>query len=328
MTVSRALNNRENVKKETREMILETAKKMGYRPNYIARSLVTNKTNTIGVVVPEISHSFFPEVIRGIEEVTYEKGYNLILMHSSEDAQREVSAIATLESKQVDGILISIAETVEDFSIYKNLVDEGYHLVFFDRCVKGIGASCVRLNDIESARKITQHLIKKHRYKRIAHLKGPDKISIGKDRLDGFLSAMKENNLKVNKDWIVDAGLKESEGKRAMSKLLDLPKSRQPRAVIAVNAPVAFGAIEAIKERGLRIPEDIAIVAFSDNIRAQLISSPLTTVRQPAYEIGRKAAEKLISSIESEVADVEDIVVNAELVIRRSCGCTYEPEEK
>lgn len=324
MTVSRALNKRPNVNEKTRKKVVETAQKLGYSPDHIAKSLVLRKTHTIGVVVPEITHSFFPEAIRGIEEATYRAGYHLILTHSAEDGQREKDAIRTLESKRVDGILISTAQRVEDYKLYKKVIGLRMPIVFFDRCVQGIGASCVSIDDEESAKRITEHLIN-HGYRRIAHLSGPQKVSIGRARLNGFKKALSESRVPCFDELIVESGLQESDGYNAMNKLLSLPKSLQPRAVVAVNDPAAFGAMQAIQEHGLRIPEDIAIVGFSDDIRAPLMPSPLTTVRQNAYEVGKRAAQKLIAFIEGKSPTVEEIIIKTEQVIRHSCGCNAQP---
>lgn len=320
MTVSRALNNRTNVDDRTRQRVLKTARRLGYKPNYIAKSLVTNKTYTIGVVVPEISHSFFPEIIRGIEEVVQKEGYQLILMHSEEDEKRERKAIDTLESKRVDGILISIAETVEDFDQYRELVKSDHPIVFYDRCARGIGATCVSVNDEDSQELITQHLID-HGYKKIAYLSGPQEVAIGKDRFNGFRNAMKKNNLEIKDEWIVKSGFQEIGGYRAMQQLLKLPESLRPRAIAAVNDPAAFGAMQAIYDHNLNIPEDFAIVGFSDDIRAKLMPSPLTTIHQPAYKVGKKAAEKLIDHVEGRFTDPVDIEIKTDLIIRESCGC-------
>lgn len=320
MTVSRALNNRSNVEESTRQKVMEMAKKLGYRPNYIAKSLVLNKTNTIGVVVPEITHSFFPEVIRGIEDVSYEKDYQLILTHSAENQLREAKAINTLESKRVDGILISTAETVRNYQLYKELVETNLPLVFFDRCVHGIGASCVSINDRESAKIVTQHLID-HGYNRIAYLSGSLKVSIANERFEGYKEALASNNIAFDPVLVVEASFHEKGGYDAMSKILKKPRKSWPRAVVAVNDPAAFGAMQAIYEKGLSIPEDIAIVGMSDDIRAELMPSPLTTIHPPAYEVGKKAAQKLLNCIEGEDR-IENIIVKTELKIRKSCGCS------
>ncbi|GBD94214.1 ribose operon repressor [bacterium BMS3Abin05] len=320
MTVSRALSNHSHVNGETRRRILAAANRLGYRPNYIAKSLVLQKTYTIGVVVPEITHSFFPEVIRGIEEVTYNAGYQLILTHSAENAEREKNAISTLEAKRVDGVLISTVQTVRDYSVYKELIRLKLPVVFFDRCVYNIGASCVSINDRESSQLITQHLID-HGYKKIAHLKGSLRVSISRARLAGFKSALLMNNLEIEDHLIVNAGFHEKGGYKAMKQLLTLPSVKRPRAVVAVNDPAAFGAMEAIYEKGLKIPEDIAIVGFSDDIRAPLMPTPLTTIRQPAYEIGKAASQKLIDIIEDRNIKPEKIVIDGDIIIRKSCGC-------
>ncbi|MFP8489668.1 LacI family DNA-binding transcriptional regulator [Gracilimonas sp. Q87] len=292
---------------------------MGYTPNYLAKSLVSNKSFTIGVVVPEISHSFFPEVIRGIEEVTYQKNYQLILTHSAEDTEREKAAIETLRSKRVDGIMISCSQYTKDLSYFEELRSSGMPVVFFDRCIVDLGFSCVGVDDKAAAKKITQHLID-HGYTKIAHLKGAQGLSIGRRRLQGFKEAMEENKLEVLDEWVVESGLQEEGGYEAMNKILDLPEGNRPRAVFAINDPAAFGAIEAIKEKGLIIPEDIAIVGFSDDIRAKLLPVPLTTVHQPAYEVGKEAAKKLLSIIDNENESNETIEVLTQLKIRSSCG--------
>jgi DNA-binding LacI/PurR family transcriptional regulator len=320
MTVSRVMNNCENVDEGTRRRVLETARTLGYSPNHIAKSLVLRRTRTIGVVVPEITHSFFPEAIRGIEEATYRGRYHLILTHSAEDAERERDALLTLESKRVDGILISTAQSVEDYSLYQQVLRLGPPIVFFDRCVPGIGASCVSIDDEESARLITEHVID-HGYTRIAHLCGPQKVSIGRSRLNGFKNALAQRKIPLYDELIVESGFQETGGYDAMEKLLSLPMEKRPRAVVAVNDPAAFGAIKAIQERGLSIPGDIAIVGFSDDIRAALMPTPLTTVRQPAFEVGKRAAQKLLAFVEGKSPVIEEIVVKTELVIRRSCGC-------
>lgn len=320
MTVSRALNNRPNVDEKTREKVISTARRMGYVPDHIAKSLVLQKTFTIGLVVPEITHSFFPEAIRGIEEAAYGAGYQLILTHSAEDSERENKALQTLASKRVDGILISTAESVVDYESYESIMKLKLPIVFFDRCVYGIGASCVSIDDYESAKKITAHLIQ-HGYKKIAHLSGPSSVSIGRARIEGFKNAMDENGLSINDELIIESGFHEAGGYESMLKLLQLPKEKQPQAVVAVNDPAAFGAMNAILENGLRIPEDIAIVGFSDDIRAELMPTPLTTIRQPAYEVGKRAAQKLLAHIENKDEIIDEIIIKSEIVIRESCGC-------
>jgi DNA-binding LacI/PurR family transcriptional regulator len=320
MTVSRVFNARPNVDEKTRAKVLKAARKLGYRPNLIARSLALSRTRTIGVVIPEISHSFFPEAIRGIEEVTTKAGYHLLLMHSAETADRERDALHTLESNRVDGILLSVAQNAEDEKPYARVMGLGIPLVFFDRCVRGIGATCVSIDDEESARVITHHLIG-HGYKRIAHLAGPRHLGISRDRAAGYRRAHTDAGLACDPALTVVAGFHEDAGYAAMRSLLQLPAGRRPRAVVAINDPAAYGAMRAITESGLRVPEDIAVVGFSDDLRASLIPVPLTTIRQPAYDLGCAAAGRLIAAINGERGPGKDHIVRAELVVRSSCGC-------
>ncbi|MDG5767146.1 LacI family DNA-binding transcriptional regulator [Balneolales bacterium ANBcel1] len=320
MTISRAINNRPNVEENTRKRIIEKAREMGYTPNHVAKSLVSSKTYTIGVTIPEISHAFFPEVVRGIEEATYNMNYQLFLANTAESFEREINAIDSLRSKRVDGIMVSSSQTEDDYSYYRQVINSGLPFVFFDRCIEDIGASCVGVNDTSGSRQITEHLIS-HGYRKIAHLSGPRRVSIGMKRLQGYLAAMQSHQLPIEDEWIVESGFQESGGYRAMKELLALPQELRPRAVVAANDPVAFGAMDAIREQGLSIPHDVAIVGFTDDVRAELISCPLTTVHQPAYEVGKKAAKKLIRTIENKNEPVENIEVITSLKIRSSCGC-------
>lgn len=320
MTVSRALNNRSNVDAGTKQRVLDKARSMGYMPNHVAKSLVSSKTYTIGVVIPEITHAFFPEVVRGIEEEVYTSEYQLFLTNSNEQFSREKDAIRALLSKRVDGILISSSQTEADYEFYQDIIRSDSKIVFFDRCIEDIGASCVSVNDFESSRQITSHLIETHNYRQIAYLSGPRQVSIGRKRLDGYLEALVDHGVSVRDEWIISAGFREDEGYRAMEKLLKQPE--RPEAVVAINDPCAIGAMRAIREAGLSVPDDIAIVGFTDDIRAALLEVPLTTVHQPAYEVGRRAARKLIHTIEREDEPVENMEVSTTLKIRASCGCS------
>lgn len=322
MTVSRALNDRSNVDEKTKERVIEKARSMGYTPNHVAKSLVSNKTYTIGVVIPDITHAFFPEVVRGIEEITYNSDYQLLLTNANETFSREKNAVRALQSKRVDGILISSSQTVEDFSFYQEIIKGGTKVVFFDRCIENLGASCVSVNDRSSATQITEHLIKEHQYTRIGYLSGPQQVSIGRERYEGFMDALRRHDISLNEKWIVEGGFREKSGYEAMKKLLELPREEQPEAIATVNDPVAIGALQALNEAGISVPEDLALVGFTDDVRAELLKVPLTTVHQPAYEVGKRAAQKLIQTIENEDEPAENIEVLTTVKIRESCGCT------
>lgn len=319
MTVSRALNDRPNVNPKTKKRIQEVAAKMGYTPNHVAKSLVSNRTYTIGVVIPEIGHAFFPEVVRGIDEISSEANYQIFLTNSSEDFEKEKRSIEALRAKRVDGILVSTSIKSTDFSFFENLRNTGIKIVFFDRCIHNLGISCIGVNDRVASRQISEHLIK-NGYKKIAYLSGPPEVTIGRERLAGFREALSSAGIEINENRIVETGLTEIDGKEAMQKLLALPEEERPDAVATVNDPSALGAIEAIKEYGLSIPDDIAIVGFTNEVRASIIDPPLTTINQPAYDVGKKAADKLLRTIENENEPVENVELVANLVVRKSCG--------
>jgi DNA-binding LacI/PurR family transcriptional regulator len=181
----------------------------------------------------------------------------------------------------------------------------------------------VSIDDEESARVMTHHLIA-HGYRRIAHLAGSQQLAMGRERLAGFCRAQEEAGLECDRTLIVECGFHEDSGFAAMQRFLDLPVAVRPRAVVAINDPAAYGAIRAILERGLSVPRDIAVVGFSDDIRAPLMPVPLTTMRQPAYEMGRVAAERLVATIAGDPDPRKEHIVKTLLVVRRSCGCTPE----
>lgn len=319
MTVSRAINNRGSISSNTRQKVMEKAQSLGYSPNLVAKSLVSSKTYTIGVVVPEISHSFFPQVIRGIEEILQERDYQLILAHSSESPEKEKKMIETLLSKRVDGLLVSCSQETHDIGYFNNLAEGSTPLVFFDRCIDEVSVSSVSVNDHSASKRITEHLIGLG-YKKIAHLSGSNAVSVGRKRYSGFMEALAEAGLSFKEEWLVESGLQEEGGYEAMKVLLDLQGENRPEAIVAVNDPAAFGAIEAITEAGFNIPYDFAIVGFSDDIRAAMLPTPLTTIRQPAYEIGRRSAQKIIRLIENKAEMQEKVTVFTNLIVRNSCG--------
>lgn len=319
MTVSRAINNKPNVDAETKKKVLQVAKEMGYTPNLVAKSLVSSRTHTIGVVIPEISHSFFPEVVKGIEEVTNAKNYQIFLTNTSDNFEKEKIIIAALIAKRVDGILVSSSLTTSDASYYKQLADTGLPIVFFDRVVRDVGISCIGVNDKTASEQVTEHLIAIG-YKKIGYLGGPKQVSIGKERFEGFIAAMTKHQMEINEKWIIENGYNEKSGYQSMSKILGLPENERPKALVAVNDPVAIGAIQAIREAGFSVPHDFAIVGFSNDIRSELMTPSLTTVHQPAYEVGKKAATKLIQLIEEEENLVENVELNTNLIVRESCG--------
>ncbi|MGE5499591.1 MAG: substrate-binding domain-containing protein, partial [Syntrophothermus sp.] len=269
------------------------------------------------VIVPEIKHDFFSSAISGIEEVAYRAGYTIIVCQSNESYEREVINTNALIAHRVAGVIVSISQSTPNGDHFKELIKSGIPLVFFDRICPDINASKIIIDDKKSAFIAVEHLIKRG-YKRIAHFAGPKDLAICINRMAGYREALEANGLKTDNKLICYGGLHEQDGYNSMDLLL---KSKiKIDAVFAINDPVAIGAFQRIKEAGLRIPRDIGIVGFSNNNITTLVDPPLTTVNQPSLEMGRRAAEILISIIDNKNKDLKPVteILDADLIIRRS----------
>ena len=316
-TVSRALNDHPDIKQETKTQVKNIAKKLNYFPNPIARSLKNKKSNVIGVIVPEIEHDFFSSAISGIEDVAYHSGYIILVCQSNESYEREVVNTNALMQQRVAGLIVSISQNTKNGDHFKDLMNRGIPLVFFDRACSDITANKVIIDDAKSAFNAVTHLIEKG-HKQIAHFSGPKVLKICEQRLKGYKDALKKANIPVNNKLIRFGGLHEADGYNAMDILLK--ESIILDSIFAVNDPVAIGAFQRIKEAGLKIPEDIAIVGFSNNKITSLVEPSITTVDQPSFEMGKKAAEILIEMIENEQNKIhkQTIIIETKLIIRNS----------
>jgi DNA-binding LacI/PurR family transcriptional regulator len=316
-TVSRALNDHPDIKTSTKKLVKKTAKEYNFKPNPIAQSLKNNKTTIIGVIVPEIKHDFFSSAISGIEEVSYQSGYTIIVCQSNESFEREVVNTNSLIQQRVAGIIASISQNTKDSKHFHAVLERGIPLVFFDRVCKDIVTSKVIIDDKKSAFSAVMHLAGRG-YKKIAHFAGPKVLEICKLRLLGYTEALKKAKLPLIKEFIQYGGLDEKDGYNSMDYLLK--RNLLPDAIFAVNDPVAIGAFQRIKEAGLKIPSDIGIVGFSNNKITSLVDPPITTLNQPSFDMGKKAAEMLIEIIEDEKKTIKakTVVLDAELIIRGS----------
>lgn len=295
-TISRALRDYPDISDKKKKEIRELANKLGYQPDSIAQSLQRGRTKTIGVIVPEIKHDFFSSVLDGIEDVAYKAGYSIFVCKSNEDYIREVINTRSLLSYSVAGIIVSISQNTQDTDHFNVVKARNIPLVFFDRVCE-VKANKVVVNDEQGAFSAVEHLIKSG-YKRIAHLAGPSHLEISKNRIKGYKAALKKHRIAFKKNYIIDGGLDEKDGIRGFKKMMRLkPK---PDAVFCVNDPVAIGVFMQCKEKKVRIPRQLAIVGFSDNPITALIDPPLTTVSQPAYEMGTVAAKLLLEEINNK----------------------------
>lgn len=315
-TISRAFNDKYDIRKETRDHILETAKEMGYSPNPIAKSLLKQCSNQIGVVIPEFINAFFPEVIIGIQEVLIKKGYQVLIMQSNESHITELENVKTLENNMVDGMIISLSLGTKNVDYYKDLINRGFPLVLFNRVSNELETSKVLFDDYKWAFFATEHLIYQG-YVKIVHFSGPSGLVISQNRKNGFFDALRKHKMPFDESSIIETGFMISDGEREMEKLIN--KNIIPEAIFAVNDPTAIGAMKTLKKHGYKVPHDVALVGFTETKLAELIDPPLTSVAQPTHEIGKTAAHLLLEQIESKGIFVpQTVILNGRLNVRES----------
>ncbi len=312
-TVSRALNGSHEVHPLTQEKVLAKAKELRYKPNIQARNLLKRRSNLIGVVVPEFITFFFPEIIIGIQEVVNKLGYQVLISQSNESSIQEAKNVEILEASMVEGIIVSVAKDCGNVDLYKRLINERMPIVFVNRVISELQASQVVIDDRKWAFKVTEHLIKCG-YSRIAHLAGNNHLSVTKERLQGYKDALGAYGIEVQDKLIMYVGVQQDRAKAGINYLMNL--KNKPDAIFAINDPIAVGCMLELKKRGIRIPEDIAIAGFSESPIGRIMN--LTSVFQPTFEIGRKAAELLLKQIKDRNAAFETITLDAKLNIRHS----------
>jgi LacI family transcriptional regulator len=315
-TVSRALKNHPDISEDTKRAVNKLAEKLNYQPNAVALSLKQRRSNTIGVIIPEIVHYFFSSVISGIEDVAYDAGFNVVICQSNEMYEREVANSKTLLASRVDGILVSISKETKEYKHLYNLRDNGVPLVFYDRVVPDFDADQVIIDDFDAAYRATKHLIDTGR-KRIAHFAGPQNLLIGKNRKEGYLKALEEAGLNARENWIFDADTFE---KARLAALDIVGKGMEFDGIFAVNDLTAIGAMQSLQKRGVKIPGEIAIVGFSDGRFSGITDPTLSSVDQHGYEMGTIATGMLLKRIMSAEKDFpfETKVLNANLIVRGS----------
>ncbi|MDJ1468308.1 LacI family DNA-binding transcriptional regulator [Cytophagaceae bacterium DM2B3-1] len=314
-TVSRALTGHPKVSPETRKAVLELAVQMDYQPNMLSVSLVKNKSNTIGVIVPEFMSSFFPQVILGIQQVARTSGYTVLITQCSESYEQEVANARLLLASQVDGLLVSLTKETLNYDHLKIFQRKGIPVVFFNRVCEDMEVPKVIVDDYEGAYRATEHLITTGR-KRIAHLAGPATLAISRKRLDGYRDALRRYGIPSDESLIISYDLTMEKVDIYVNHLLNL--ANRPDALFCINDPTAIQAIQVIKQRGLRIPDDIAVVGFSNDYYSAYIEPSLTTVAQPVQDVGSTAARLLINQIETDCDKPIIKQLKTELIIRRS----------
>ncbi|MCQ2336456.1 MAG: LacI family transcriptional regulator [Paludibacteraceae bacterium] len=314
-TVSRALNGNTEISKATRDKVQSFAQEHHYKPNAIALSLKMRHSNLIGVIIPEIVHHFFSSVISGIEDTANDKGYTVVICQSSENYYREVKCIETLMSAHVSGVLASISKEVKDFSHYKELMEDGTPLVFYDRFCPDLVTDHVVADDYSGAFQAVDYLVKSG-CRKIALFRTGNNITIAKDRTNGYLDAIKANGIMVDDSLIFECDNRDN----AITLTEKIIKSNSlPDAFFAVNDDTASGIIYALKLAGKKIPQDVSVCGFGDGIVAQISDPTITTVEQNGYEMGVEACKLLIARIENKDSlPITQETIPTRLILRES----------
>ena len=317
MTVSRVNNGNAGVRPETRKRVEHAVTELDFVPNGVARGLMSSKTGALGLIVPDIGNPFFATVVRGAESVARRAGYRLLLCNSEGDLALERQYIEDMISHRVEGLIIAPLGDRSKVNLMP-LVRRKFPFVLIDRSVAGLDADLVQADSVSGARKLVSHLIGLG-HRRIAVIIEPDNVSTARERMQGYREALKAGGLKFAPELIVRTSADRAGGHMAMRKLLELDPL--PKAVFAVNNMTALGAMQAIRERGLVVPKDIALVCFDDVEHLAVLSPFLTVINQPTETFGTLSSRLLLDRISGEVGEwPRRVVLDADLIVRESCG--------
>lgn len=311
-TVSRVLTNSNRVDPETKQKVLAVMKELNYQPSQVARNLRRQETKLIAVLIPGISNPFFGSLVQGMEEVAIKKGYNVILCNMGEDPVRQMEYLQMLERKQVDGVILTaLRNPLDEVKAYLQYGP----IVLASEYVEDDSLPAVVIDNIKAAERVTEHLIMKG-HKRIGFINGPEHIILCRDRQEGYIQTLEKYEISASHDLIMSSDFTIKGGFECAKQLLELEE--KPSAIFAANDDMAVGVIQAVQERGLRVPQDVSVVGF-DNVQISRVVQPnLTTIDQPIFQIGIKSMELLMSCLEGNVLEDKRTVLEANLCIRES----------
>ena len=316
-TVSRALKDDPVVNKKTRKKVYEMAEELGYRSNHFARNLRQQHTRTIGFLVHELNSNFITSVLAGIEKITTEAGYDLIIAHSSESFEKETANAKNLFHKRVDGVIASLSFDTEDFSHFQPFVDKGVPVIFFDRVEQNTENTVVIIDNYRCGYQATQHLIEQG-CRRIAHVTSSLKRNVYAQRYRGYKDALYHHAIPFDEDLLIVNDLTEQKGVESAMQILKMDP--MPDGVFITNDFVAAVCMRTFKEHGINIPGDIAVVGFNNDAIGKLIEPQLTTIDYPGKEMGEITARNLIDHLLgiSNIHNTNTIIVNSKLIVRKS----------
>jgi len=313
-TVSRALKDHPDISPETKKLVNSLAERWNYVPNPIALSLKGGTSNTIGIIIPQIVHYFFSQVISGVEDFANEKGYNVMICQSNEQYENEVKNVQTLLNSHVDGIIASLSKVTRNMDHFREIMNRNIPLVFFDRVCEELDTDRVTVDDEEGAYMAVKHLILEGK-RRIVHLSGPPNLRISKDRIEGYLRALNEFRIHVTEDNIVKCDQIE-EADWIIPSLLK--RNPVPDAFFSVNDLTAAETLNTVKEHGFKVPEEIAVVGFTNGQISKLTDPGLSTIDQHGYEMGVEAAKLLLERLKDRTRPTQSRIVKTELIVRGS----------
>lgn len=313
-TVSRALKNSPEISLEVRNKVKTLAKKLNYRPNPFAMSLLKNAPRIIGILVPDIVTHYYSSITSGINDIARKNGYSTIISSSYEQYKREKESIEDLINIRVEGIIACLSQETTEFSHFETLYDQNVPLVFFDRICLPDKFSSVITDNVKSATKATNHFFETGA-KRVAFIGGANSLDIVKQRKHGYLQALRNRKIPIEKELVFCKNISYDTGYEGANTLLSLPNP--PDAILCMTDSLAFGAMKAIKDKGLRIPEDIALIGYTDEIHSNYVDPPLTAMTHQTYKMGEVACKLLLKQIKG-VSQIEQITIPCILSIRES----------
>lgn len=313
-TVSRAMRNAPDVNADTKRAVMALSEELNYQPNKLALSLRQKQTHNIGVIVPNLDY-VLATMVKGIDEVALEAGYTVMVCQSNESFGREIVNTRRLLDSLVDGFIISVSSETKVFDHFKK-IQESMPMVVFDRVTPFLKAPSVRIDNEDGGFQATEHLLEQG-YKRIAVLAGPKNLGISNQRVDGYLKSLKKNKIKPDEELIVYCDFDQHYAYLATQELLNMKK--RPDAIFTISDRMAIGAMLAIKEKGLRMPQDIGLVGFNNEPVTSLVTPGISSVDQPAFELGKIAAKLFIETMhhENDMSGVEEIL-KPKLIVRES----------
>ena len=316
-TVSRALNDNPRISDATKKAVHKTAQKLNYHPNQIAAALRNGRSNIIGIIVPTVDRSFFSSVVRGIEEIANHAKYNVMICQSYDDYEKEVATVEALLRSRVDGIIASFAKQTRDFNHFLKAKERGIPVILFDRSNDELELSHVVVDDYLGGFKATEHLIQQG-CNHIAHFAGTQRISIYRDRLRGYKDALIANGLAFTENLVIESNLQLEDGRSSMAQLL---KSKEmPDGVFSSSAYGILGALQVLKEKNVRVPQDVALVGFSNEPYTSFTEPSITTIEQHSLRMGNAAAEIFLEEVldDDKKFIPQKVVLKPELIVRQS----------